>query len=70
MRTITLKIDDSIYQKFLTLIELFPKSKLKVIESANPKPNKDTLRAMQDIEEGKNCDSFANAKEMFKAYGV
>ncbi len=70
MRTITLKIDNSIYQKFLTLIELFPKSKLKITESAEPKPNKDSLRAMRDIEEGKNCDSFANANEMFQAYDI
>jgi len=41
---------------------------LKITESAKPKPNKDSLRAMRDIEEGKNCDSFANANEMFQAY--
>ena len=70
MKTIMLKIDDSIYQKFLTLIELFPKSKLKITESSDLKPNKETLRAMEDIKEGKNCDSFSSVGEMFKAYGI
>lgn len=43
---------------------------LKITESANSKPNKETLSAMQDIEEGKNCDSFASADEMFQAYDI
>lgn len=70
MRTITLRVDDSIYQKFLTLIELFPKSKLKIIENYDPKPNAETIQAMKDVESGKNCESFSSAKEMFKAFSA
>lgn len=30
MHSMTLQIDDSVYQKFLTLLELFPENKLKI----------------------------------------
>jgi len=70
MRTVTISLDESIYQKFMTLVELFPKSKLKIAEESEAKPNKETLKVVRDIEEGKNCESFASTKDMFKSYGI
>ena len=43
MRTITINLDESVYQKFMTLVELFPKSKLKI--TADDKQKK--LEALQ-----------------------
>ena len=62
MQTITVKLDDSIYQKFLNIIELFPKSKLKIIDGCMLKPNKYTLDAINDSGRKSFMDYFASAK--------
>lgn len=70
MQTITLKIDDSIYQKFLNIIELFPKSKLKIAQHSVPCPNQEVSKAIKDIENGKNCETFSTVDDMFKTYSM
>ena len=70
MHAVTLKVDDSVYQKLMSILELFPKSKLKIERHDEPQPNKQTLKAIKEIEQGQNCESFSSAKDMFKAYGI
>ncbi|HOI82841.1 MAG TPA: hypothetical protein PKW30_00890 [Campylobacterales bacterium] len=57
MRTITINLDESVYQKFMTLVELFPKSKLKI--TADDKQKKlealqsDIKKSFEDIKLGR-----------------
>ena len=57
MRTITINLDESVYQKFMTLVELFPKSKLKI--TADDKQKKlealqsDIKKSLEDIKLGR-----------------
>ena len=57
MRTITINLDESVYQKFMTLVELFPKSKRKI--TADDKQKKlealqsDIKKSFEDIKLGR-----------------
>ena len=57
MRTITINLDESVYQKFMTHVELFPKSKLKI--TADDKQKKlealqsDIKKSFEDIKLGR-----------------
>jgi antitoxin component of RelBE/YafQ-DinJ toxin-antitoxin module len=44
---------------------------IKVKEITKPEvPNKETLKAIEDAETGKNCKIYKNSKEMFKSLGI
>lgn len=70
MHTMTLKVDESVYAKLMTVLELFPKSKVKIEHQQGKTPNKKTIKAIEDLEADRNCERFQNTKEMFEAYGV
>ena len=71
MHTVTIKVDDSIYAKFLGFLELLPKDKAVVIEDEPYyEPNEETKQAIEDLEADRNCERFKSAKEMFEACGI
>jgi len=61
MRTITLKIDDSINDKFLWLLEHFSQDEIKILEQSNYLSDDEYLRSIegmvQSIQEAR-CESL------------
>jgi hypothetical protein len=57
MRTITIKMDESIYDKFMTVIGLFPKSKLKITSDDKQKKlealQNDIKKSFEDVKLGR-----------------
>ncbi|HRF57332.1 MAG TPA: hypothetical protein PLV58_08035 [Campylobacterales bacterium] len=58
MRTITISVDDSIYQKFIGFLDLLPKGKVKVIQDDKQKKlealQNDIKLAISDVNAGRS----------------
>jgi hypothetical protein len=58
MRTITVNIDESVYQKFMTLVDLFPKNKLKITSDDKQKKlealQNDIKKSLEDAKAGRS----------------
>lgn len=51
MKTITLKIDDNINDKFLWLLEHFSKNEIQILEETNYISDDDYLKSIKGMEE-------------------
>ena len=62
MHTLQLKIDDSIFEKFMGLIEILPKNKISIVESVNDntisfeEAKSKVQKALNDISQNKGLD--------------
>ncbi len=58
MRTVTIDMDESIYEKFMTIVELFPKSKLKITSDDKQKKlealQSDIKKSLEDVKAGRS----------------
>jgi len=58
MRTVTINMDESIYEKFMTVVELFPKSKLKITSDDKQKKlealQSDIKKSFEDVKAGRS----------------
>ena len=51
MKTVTLKIDDSISDKFFWFLNHFSKSEIEILDTANYKSDDEYLRSIEGMEE-------------------
>jgi len=62
MHTLQLKIDDSIFEKFMGLIEILPKNKISIVESVDgntisfEEAKSKVQKALNDISQNKGLD--------------
>ncbi|MGC4129701.1 MAG: type II toxin-antitoxin system RelB/DinJ family antitoxin [Bergeyella sp.] len=70
METITLKINEStkagkVFKEMLEVV--YSKQKgIEIVEEKSPKPNKETIKAMRELKNGKGV-KFNSVDELFKS---